>query len=58
MSDLEQAVRTCRKQRSYLSRQLAANTAWLLRAALIGPPMEPYRCSVCADWHLRKKRSD
>lgn len=52
----DQAAR-CRRKRSYLSRQLAANAAWLLRAACIDlTPLEPYHCPVCDDWHLKLRR--
>jgi hypothetical protein len=51
-------VSRCRRKRSYLSRSLAANAAWLLRAACIDTtPLEPYHCTVCDDWHLRLRRS-
>lgn len=56
MPALRTDIRRCRRKRTFLSRQVAANAAWLLRAALIGPPLEPFRCGVCGDWHLQMKR--
>lgn len=50
-----QQVTTCQRKRPYLSRQTAANAAWLLNA--LGRNLQPYRCPICADWHLATRRS-
>lgn len=46
-----QQVATCHRKRTYLSRTVAANAAWILK--LIGRNHQPYRCPICGDWHLR-----
>lgn len=50
-------VAVCLAKRSYLSRTLAANAAWILNLLPNRRnPVEPYRCHVCKDFHLRSIR--
>ena len=57
MTALNRQLQHCRTRRAFLSRKLAVGTAWLERAAGIAPPLDPYHCPHCGDWHLRRRRS-
>lgn len=44
---------TCRKKRRFGSEGAAyAFLRELIRANLVDPGTEPYRCTACGDWHV------